>query len=96
VLRYSDIDEVIARANDTNFGLGNSIWSTDPERAYAIAARLESGSVWINNHGDIGPDTPFAGAKMSGIGVEMGRHGLNEFTQIKIVNRARSMMAVVA
>jgi acyl-CoA reductase-like NAD-dependent aldehyde dehydrogenase len=86
VLRYDDIDDVIARANDTNYGLGNSIWSSSPERAAAVAARLDSGSVWINKHGDIGPDTPFAGAKMSGVGVEMGKHGLGEFTQVKIVN----------
>ena len=86
VLRYEDIDDVIARANDTNYGLGNSIWSSSPVRAAAVAARLDSGSVWINKHGDIGPDTPFAGAKMSGVGVEMGKHGLSEFTQVKVIN----------
>lgn len=86
VLRYEDIDDVIARANDTNYGLGNSIWSSSPERAAAVAARLDSGSVWINKHGDIGPDTPFAGAKMSGVGVEMAEHGLSEFTQVKVIN----------
>ncbi|WP_298285877.1 aldehyde dehydrogenase family protein [Novosphingobium sp.] len=91
VLRYEDIDDVIARANDTNYGLGNSIWSSSPERAAAVAARLDSGSVWINKHGDIGPDTPFAGAKMSGVGVEMAEHGLSEFTQVKVINYDRKV-----
>lgn len=90
VLRYRDLDEVIARANDTNYGLGNSVWSSDAARAAQVADRLESGTVWINKHGDVGPDTPFAGAKMSGVGIEMGMHGLLEFTQAKVINRAKA------
>jgi len=90
VMRYSDIDDVIARANDTSFGLGNSVWSASDARAGAVAARLDSGSVWINKHGDVGPDTPFAGAKMSGVGVEMSEHGLIEFTQAKVINFAKA------
>ena len=89
VMRFADIDDVVARANNTSFGLGNSVWSADPARAGAVAARLDSGSVWINKHGDIGPDTPFAGAKMSGVGIEMGMHGLLEFTQAKVMNYAK-------
>ncbi len=90
VMRYADIDDVIARANNTSFGLGNSVWSPDIEKAGAVANRLDSGSVWINKHGDVGPDTPFAGAKMSGVGIEMGIHGLVEFTQAKVVNYAKT------
>lgn len=86
VMRFSDLDDVVARANDSSFGLGNSVWSSDSERAGAVAAQLDSGTVWINKHGDIGPDTPFAGAKMSGVGIEMGMHGLLEFTQAKVIN----------
>lgn len=89
VLRFDDIDDVIARANGTSFGLGNSVWSASSERAAAVADRLDSGTVWINKHGDIGPDTPFAGAKMSGVGIEMGLHGLLEFTQPKVLNYAK-------
>jgi len=92
VMRFADIDDVVARANNTSFGLGNSVWSADPARAGAVAARLDSGSVWINKHGDIGPDTPFAGAKMSGVGIEMGMHGLLEFTQAKVMNYAKTVM----
>lgn len=89
VLRFDDVDDVIARANGTSFGLGNSVWSASSERAAVVADRLDSGTVWINKHGDIGPDTPFAGAKMSGVGIEMGLHGLLEFTQAKVLNYAK-------
>ena len=58
-----------------------------------MAARLESGTVWINTHGDITAETPFAGAKMSGVGVEMAAQGLHELTQIKVVNYAKPPMA---
>jgi acyl-CoA reductase-like NAD-dependent aldehyde dehydrogenase len=89
VLRYSDIDEVIARANDTDFGLGGSVWSSDRDRAFEVAARINSGTVWVNKHLDVGLDTPFAGAKQSGIGAEMGQEGLEEFTQATIINMAK-------
>ncbi|MDH4399560.1 aldehyde dehydrogenase family protein [Sphingorhabdus sp.] len=93
VMRFSDLDDVVARANDSSFGLGNSVWSSDSERAGAVAAQLDSGTVWINKHGDIGPDTPFAGAKMSGVGIEMGMHGLLEFTQAKVINFSKPVSA---
>jgi acyl-CoA reductase-like NAD-dependent aldehyde dehydrogenase len=89
VLRYSDIDEVIARANDTEFGLGGSVWSSDLERALGVAARIDSGTVWVNQHFDIGLDIPFGGAKQSGVGAELGREGLEEFTQAAIINVAK-------
>ena len=89
VLRYSDIDDVIARANDTDFGLGGSVWSSDRDRAFEVAVRINSGTVWVNKHQDLTPDTPYGGAKQSGIGVEMGREGLEEFTQATIINMAK-------
>jgi acyl-CoA reductase-like NAD-dependent aldehyde dehydrogenase len=89
VLRYTDIDDVVARANDTDFGLGGSVWSSDRERAFGVAARINSGMVWVNKHLDVGLDTPFAGAKQSGIGAEMGQEGLEEFTQATIINMAK-------
>jgi hypothetical protein len=55
-----------------------------------VANQLNSGSVWINKHGDIGPETPFAGAKMSGVEIDMGTHGLLEFTQAKVVSFAKA------
>jgi len=89
VLRYSDLNEVIARVNDTEFGLGGSVWSSDRERALEIATRINSGTVWVNKHLHTGPDIPQAGAKQSGIGVEQGREGLEEFTQATIINIAK-------
>ena len=89
VLRFTDIDDVVARANDTDFGLGGSVWSSDRERAFRVATQVDAGMVWVNKHLDAGPDTPFAGAKQSGIGVEMGREGLEEFTQATIINMAK-------
>jgi acyl-CoA reductase-like NAD-dependent aldehyde dehydrogenase len=89
VLPYSEIDDAIARANDTEFGLGGSVWSSDRDRAFEVAARINSGTVWVNKHLDVGVDTPFAGAKQSGIGAEMGQEGLEEYTQATIINMAK-------
>lgn len=89
VLRYSDIDDAIARANDTDFGLGGLVWSSDRDRAFGVATRVNAGTVWVNTRLDVGLDTPFAGAKQSGIGVEMGQEGLEEFTQATIINMAK-------
>ena len=88
VLRYSDVDDAIARANDTDFGLGGSVWSKNLDRAYAVAARINSGTVWINQHLDMHPEVPFSGTKQSGIGTEQGQEGLEEFTHAKIINMA--------
>lgn len=86
IIRYTDIEEVIRRANDNPSGLGGSVWSSDPEKARAVAIRLECGSVWINNHGAIRPDAPFGGVKQSGIGIEFGALGLAEMTTVQVVH----------
>lgn len=83
IIKYSDIDEVIARANRNQQGLGGSVWSSDTAKAAAIGARLECGSVWINDHGSLRPDAPFGGVKQSGMGVEFGPYGLVEYTSIQ-------------
>lgn len=83
ILRYRDIDEVIARANDSPMGLGGSVWSSDLAAARKIAARLECGSAWVNKHGAIQPNAPFGGVKQSGFGVEFGTEGLKEFTTVQ-------------
>lgn len=90
VIRYSDIDEVIRRANDNPNGLGGSIWSQDPGKAAELALRLECGTAWINEHGAIQPDAPFGGVKQSGIGVEFGRYGLEEYTTIQTLKIMKS------
>lgn len=89
VLVYEDIDDAIARANDTEFGLGGTIWTSNQERAFKVAQKIDAGTVWVNKHLDLPFDVPFGGAKQSGIGTELGREGLEEFTQAKIINMAR-------
>ena len=89
VISYSDPEDALARANASPWGLGGSIWSADLDRAYALAERMEAGTVWINKHADLAPNIPFGGAKQSGLGVELGEEGLAEFTQLQIINMAR-------
>ncbi len=83
IIKYSDIDEVIERANRNECGLGGSIWSSDLKKAAELAQRLECGSAWVNEHGALQPDAPFGGVKQSGMGVEFGLYGLVEFTSIQ-------------
>jgi len=89
VIKYSDPEDALARANASPYGLGASVWSSDIDRAYGIAGRMEAGTVWINKHLDFGPNIPFGGAKMSGLGVEFAEEGLAEFTQVRVINMAR-------
>jgi len=89
VIRYDDAEDALARANNSEYGLGGSIWSPDLERAYDLATRMDSGTVWVNKHADLAPNIPFGGAKGSGIGVELGEEGLAEFTQLQVINVAR-------
>ncbi|GGO79240.1 aldehyde dehydrogenase [Marinobacterium nitratireducens] len=86
VIRYSDVEDAIRRANDNPNGLGGSVWGTDIDKAKAVAARLESGTAWINNHAEVLPHCPFGGCKMSGIGTEFGLDGLLEYTQNQLIN----------
>ncbi|MGX7895931.1 aldehyde dehydrogenase family protein [Tsuneonella sp. HG222] len=86
VLSYDTVDEVIARANDSEFGLGGTVWGHDLERALEVAQRIDTGTVWVNQHLAIDPTIPFRGAKQSGLGAELGEAGLNEYTQAHIVN----------
>lgn len=83
VIKYSDVDDVVERANRSSAGLGGSVWSADIAQAMAIASRLECGTVWINEHGAVQPNAPFGGVKQSGFGVEFGSHGLEEYTSIQ-------------
>lgn len=89
VIKYSDPEDAVARANASPYGLGGSIWSSDPQKAYELATKLESGTVWVNKHADLAPNIPFGGARFSGLGTELGEEGLAEFTQLKIINMAK-------
>ncbi|MGB3865002.1 MAG: aldehyde dehydrogenase family protein [Xanthobacteraceae bacterium] len=89
VIKFSDSEDVIRRANGTTYGLGASVWSSNSQRAREVANRIEAGTVWINTHLDLAPHIPFGGAKQSGIGTEFAEEGLAEFTQLQIINEAR-------
>ena len=85
LLRFSYLDEVIDRANASEYGLAGAVWSKDIDAAIAVARRVETGTVWINQNMQSTPFTPFAGFKQSGFGVENGLPGLLEFTQPKAI-----------
>ncbi len=85
IIRYSDVDDAIARANDNPNGLGGSVWSKNIEKAKEYGAQLQCGTVWINKHGAIQPNAPFGGVKGSGIGVEFGEEGLFENTNVQVM-----------
>ncbi|QFZ87559.1 aldehyde dehydrogenase family protein [Variovorax paradoxus] len=85
IIRYTDVEEAIRAANDSENGLGGSVWSKDIEHAKRIASRLECGSVWINKHGAIQPNAPFGGVKASGLGVEFAEEGLKEYTDAQVI-----------
>ena len=89
VMKYSDLGDAIARANSTEYGLGGTVWGADLDRAFDVAQRLTTGTVWVNKHLELSPDIPFGGAKQSGFGTEMGQEGLEEFTQSRIINIAK-------
>jgi acyl-CoA reductase-like NAD-dependent aldehyde dehydrogenase len=83
VIRYSDLDEAIAQANDTIYGLSAGVWSGDYERAIEVGNRLRAGSVWINTWHAVDPALPFGGFKQSGVGRELGPDALKEYTEAK-------------
>jgi len=86
IIRYKTVDEAVASANRLDVGLGASVWSPDIEQAKAVAARIQAGTVWINQHGMIHPMVPFGGVKRSGWGVEFGVDGLKSVTQPQVIS----------
>lgn len=89
LLKFKDIEDAIARANATEFGLAASVWGKDVEAAQAIAERIEAGTVWVNEIHSFSPHVAFGGRKQSGVGIENSLDGMAEYTSIQtlIVNR---------
>lgn len=85
VMGYRSVDEAIERANGTVYGLGASVWSADLTRAAQVADRLESGTVWINTHGQTSELAPFGGVKGSGLGTQLGIWSIYAFTDPQTV-----------
>ena len=95
LMRFTDIDDVIARANDTDYGLAASVWSADADLAKSIGERIEAGVIWINEIHSFSPHAAFGGHKQSGIGVENALEGLAEYTNTQtIVTRRKPAVTV--
>jgi acyl-CoA reductase-like NAD-dependent aldehyde dehydrogenase len=86
VLKFTDEEDALRRANDTRFGLSGSVWSADPERAARLAARLEVGTAWVNQHRATSATVPFGGAKESGLGRQYAALGLKGYMEPRVIS----------
>jgi aldehyde dehydrogenase (NAD+) len=84
-IEFADVDEAIARANDSQYGLAAAVWTKDIKKAHYVARRLQAGTVWINTYNIYDTAAPFGGYKQSGFGREMSMHALEHYTQVKSV-----------
>jgi acyl-CoA reductase-like NAD-dependent aldehyde dehydrogenase len=84
VIPYGDLEEAVAIANDSDYGLGGTIWTSDVERGLNVARRIETGTVGVNFF-DLDLGAPFGGVKSSGLGRELGPEGLSAYQQLKSI-----------
>ncbi|MBN1239081.1 MAG: aldehyde dehydrogenase family protein [Gammaproteobacteria bacterium] len=89
ILKYSDLDDAVRRANDTRYGLSGSVWTADPERGRQIAQRLEVGTAWVNQHRATSAFVPFGGAKESGLGRQYSAIGLKGYMEPEVISVAK-------
>jgi aldehyde dehydrogenase (NAD+) len=85
VIRFKDMDEAIARANRTDYGLAAGVWTSDIKKAHAVANGVRAGTVWVNCYHVLDTRAPFGGFKQSGMGRELGEYALHEYTEVKAV-----------
>jgi len=85
ILKFSDVDEVIERANRTMYGLAAAVWTRDISKALKVANGIRAGTVWVNCYNVFDPAAPFGGFKQSGMGRELGEYGLQQYTEVKTV-----------
>ncbi|RZC43220.1 aldehyde dehydrogenase, mitochondrial [Asbolus verrucosus] len=85
LMRFKDLDEIIDRANNTNYGLAAAVFSKDVDKINYLVQGIKAGTVWVNTYNVLGAQTPFGGFKDSGHGREMGVYGLNQYTEVKSV-----------
>lgn len=85
VISFRSEEEAIQIANDTEYGLAASIWTQDLDQAFRVAKEVRAGTVWINGHLNAYPELPFGGYKASGLDREMGRYGIESFTEVKTI-----------
>jgi acyl-CoA reductase-like NAD-dependent aldehyde dehydrogenase len=89
ILKFSDLEDALRRANDTRYGLSGSVWTKDLERGAEIAARLEVGTAWVNQHRTTSAFVPFGGAKESGLGRQYSALGLKSYMEPEVVSVAK-------
>ena len=89
ILKFSDVEDAIRRANDTRYGLSGSVWSKDVQRGAEIAARLEVGTAWVNQHRTTSAFVPFGGAKESGLGRQYSSLGLKSYMEPEVISVAK-------
>jgi acyl-CoA reductase-like NAD-dependent aldehyde dehydrogenase len=90
VMPFSDIGDVLERANATHFGLKASVWTNDLDKGVDIAAQLECGTASVNKHGGMDLATPFGGSKWSGIGYQNGSWGLEAYSELQVIQVDRT------
>ncbi|MFI1888676.1 aldehyde dehydrogenase family protein [Streptomyces jumonjinensis] len=86
VIPYDDVDDAVRIANDSDFGLGGTVWTEDPERGAAVARRIQTGTIGVNRYIP-DPVAPFGGIKASGLGRELGPEGLTAYQQTRTLYR---------
>jgi aldehyde dehydrogenase (NAD+) len=85
VLSFETMDELVEKANSTIYGLAAGIWTRDVGKAHTLARKIQAGTVWINAYGSLSAESPFGGYKQSGFGRELGRYGIDLYTQVKSI-----------
>lgn len=95
LLKFENYDDVVSRANATEYGLGGSIWGKDEDKAFELAKRIQSGTVWVNEVQHLSPTAAFGGLKHSGLGVEGGEEGLLEYTNAQTLVRKKRVPAEI-
>ncbi|UIP07865.1 aldehyde dehydrogenase family protein [Erythrobacter sp. SDW2] len=93
LMKFSTEEEVIARANNSEYGLAGAVWTGNPDKGVEIAEQLETGTVWVNEYLHLSPFAPFGGHKQSGFGAEYGIDGLKEFTYPQVITVKKNAMA---
>ena len=88
ILKFKDVDEVLARGNRTLYGLAAAVWTKDIQKALRLANGLRAGTVWVNCYDVFDASAPFGGFKMSGVGRELGQYALQHYTEVKTVTMA--------